>query len=558
MSDREPTDAEFLRLVDAYCAGPIDPEGLRRLERALRDDGARRRAFVAYFQLHTELTFSVRAGLAADAVLGRIDPGKEPSRPGSRTRPWSWPRPGRLVWPAALAAGVLIAAAGLLAAGVAAWRAGPDRAGAGPANVAWLVNAQDCVWAGASSEMPGRNMGAGKVLRLRRGLAEVEFERGARVILRGPAVLELRSANEGRLLYGSLTAKVPPRARGFTMVAPGGTVVDLGTEFGLAVDERGATDLDVFDGMVEAFPRVAAGAGSGGVRLLEDQHARLDGRRVSVGQAADPGRYVRAIVPPPVVEARTAVLDFTRAVEGTLADADGLGVGLTHRLPGTGAALPGLDPNLRLDTARGLLHISTTRSDINTQLNMDTGEYFGIRLADLGFTGPDDFAFSATIADIPGLDDVGQFGLYVGARSDRNIRGGLISPPEPDRYEAFLVNNDGGIDADLNMVGLLTTGDDLRLTLRRLGGRYSLVVENLTRGSSNTLSIPHPEFLDREHDLHAGLFAANPRSDVRRPITVTEVRATVWTVTPRDASQPAPTLSSDPAPATEQGGGPAY
>ena len=42
----------------------------------------------------------------------------------------------------------------------------------------------------------------------------------------------------------------------------------------------------------------------------------------------------------------------------------------------------------------------------------------------------------------------------------------------------------------------MTTGDDLRLTLRRLGGRYSLVVDNLTRNSSSTLEIAHPAFLD--------------------------------------------------------------
>ena len=38
----------------------------------------------------------------------------------------------------------------------------------------------------------------------------------------------------------------------------------------------------------------------------------------------------------------------------------------------------------------------------------------------------------------------------------------------------------------------MTSGDDLRLTLRRNGGRYSLVVNNLTRNSSSTLEIAHP------------------------------------------------------------------
>src|SRR5207253_641779 len=153
---------------------------------------------------------------------------------------------------------------------------------------------------------------------------------------------------------------------------------------------------------------------------------------------------------------------------------------------------------LRLRPDRCALELITTRSDINTQDRMSTGEYLGVRLSDLGFTGTEDFEISATIPNIPGLKVVGQFGLYAGSRSDRNIRGGLISWPQPDTYRLFLVNNSGGRDSDLYEVGLMTTGDDLRLTLRRLGGRFSMVVENLTRRSSGTLAIAHPDFLDGE------------------------------------------------------------
>ena len=79
--------------------------------------------------------------------------------------------------------------------------------GKGPvANVAWLVNAQDCLWS-QDGERPGRNMLAGKSLRLMRGLAEIEFDCGARVILQGPAGLELLSGGSARLLQGKLTAQ---------------------------------------------------------------------------------------------------------------------------------------------------------------------------------------------------------------------------------------------------------------------------------------------------------------------------------------------------------------
>ncbi len=133
--------------------------------------------------------------------------------------------------------------------------------------------------------------------------------------------------------------------------------------------------------------------------------------------------------------------------------------------------------------------MTTTRSDLNKQVGLDVGEYPGFRLADFGFTGAEDFAITAEVSDIPRLEVVGQFGLYAGARADRAIRGGVLRQPEADRYSLFLVNNDGGVDRDTNEVGLTATGDHLRFALGRTGGDYSLLVENLTRRSTNTLTI---------------------------------------------------------------------
>jgi hypothetical protein len=526
--------AELFRLVDAYCGGTIDDEGLRRLEEILLSDEGSRPLFVEYCQLDADLHFATWAKGATASALGLV------GRGGRRPRkPW---RLGR--W-TALAAGVLIAAGGFA---VGYWRFNPRHAGVGQAqarpageNVAWLVNAQDCLWAGGESATPGRDMRAGKALRLERGLAEIEFDRGARLILQGPAALELVSGNGARLLSGVMTAHVPPRARGFAIESPQGKVVDLGTEFGLEVDGRGGTTVRVFEGTVEAAP-LAGGRASGVVTLHEDQAARIDGRTVDV-RPRDAGpnsaRYVRSIEPPPVVTPRDRSFNFARPVPATIGDVEGRGIGLTCRLPGTGTALPASDPNLRLVPDRGLLELTTTRSDINTQVGLASGEYPGVRLADFGFTGSEDFAISALIPQIPGLASVGQFGLYAGTRSDKVIRGGLISQPEPDRYLQFLVNNDGGKDSDIYEVGFVTTGDDLKITLRRLAGKYSLVVENLTKHRSSTLAIAHPAFLDGAPDLHVGLFGANTQSDVRKTLTIKQLDVRVWTVSPLRASAPA-------------------
>jgi len=528
---------DFIDLVDRYCSELIDDQEFCRLEAHLLESAVARRYFVEYLHHHTEIHFAIRARCATAAVLDHLRlSARTPQSPAACRRPHAsakWRR-----WLAAMAAGVLAIVAG---AGYIVLRNGafegfrPGPAGQGKAfdgNVAWLVNAQNCRWAGTEAR-PGREMRAGKFLRLERGLAEIEFDQGARVILQGPAGLELLSGSKVRLAHGTLTARVPAGARGFTVVSPGGRVVDLGTEFGLTVDEAGATTVRVFTGEVEAFPTVGGGPRDRGVTIHRDQTARIDGGSVALNsseQEKDRVTYVRSIESPAVLAARSLQLDFAHPVPRTIMDRNGRGVGLSHRLPGTGAALPIRDPNILLRPEQHYLELTTTRSDINTQEGMPTGEYPGVRLADLGFTGKEDFEISATIPNIPGLKVVGQFGLYVGARSDQNIRGGLISWPQPDLYRLFLVNDHDGIDQDLYEVGLMTTGDDLRLSLCRKTGRYSLVVEDLTRKSSSTLNIAHPSFLDAEVDLYAGLFGANTQSEHSKTLTIREVKVTVWTI----------------------------
>src|SRR5437870_3515837 len=81
-----------------------------------------------------------------------------------------------------------------------------------------------------------------------RGLAEVRFQCGARVVLQGPAKLALLSGKGARLVHGKLTARVPAAAAGFEILAPQGKVIDLGTEFGVAVSQEGNAEVYVFEG----------------------------------------------------------------------------------------------------------------------------------------------------------------------------------------------------------------------------------------------------------------------------------------------------------------------
>jgi hypothetical protein len=533
MSQLDPSQRTLDDLIQASCDALLDDASLLELEQRLAADPEARRCFAEAHLMHSEIRFIVRSRHASEALLTQIHDvamDQPKSATFARLRLFGRIAPTGQVGKWAAAAVVLLALGG----GVLAMRrprAIDAPAAPGPLNVAWLVNAQDCQWAPDEMDMPGRDMRAGKLLRLRVGLAEIEFDQGARVLLQGPAIVELLSGNSARLVSGKMTAHVPTRAKGFTVLSPTGKVVDLGTEFGLTVDERGNTTVRVFQGEVRASPLATPDKPSTALKLLQDQVALIAGKSIEIENPAvrgeDSSRFVRTIDPPRVIVPRSLELDFSNPRPDTLRDAAGLGIGLTHRLPGTGSSLPQLDPNLRLDPAARALRLTTTRSDINQQTNLAAGEYLGVRLADLGFTGVEDFEVSATIPEIPGLEQVGQFGLYVGTRSNSNIRGGLISQNERDQYRLFLVNNDGGTDADIHEIGVMNTGEDLKLTLRRRRGRYTLVVENQTRQSSSTLSIAHRPFLDGAVDLYVGVFGANTQSDVSKTLTIRKISATV-------------------------------
>jgi hypothetical protein len=85
-----------------------------------------------------------------------------------------------------------------------------------------------------------------------RGVAEIVFASGARVVLEGPCSFGITDAMTMSLYHGKLWANCPAQAHGFEVLAPGGrSIVDLGTEFGIEATEAGALDVHVFDGMVD-------------------------------------------------------------------------------------------------------------------------------------------------------------------------------------------------------------------------------------------------------------------------------------------------------------------
>ena len=130
---------------------------------------------------------------------------------------------------------------------------GPMNLNATPSqSVARFSRLVDVKWPGETDPSVGEAIFPGTI-ELNEGLAEIEFDNGAIVIVEGPARLDLPAGDRAFLHYGRLRSIVPLEAYGFTVESADVKVVDLGTEFGFEVDPEGLAEIHVFDGEVEMF-----------------------------------------------------------------------------------------------------------------------------------------------------------------------------------------------------------------------------------------------------------------------------------------------------------------
>lgn len=113
-----------------------------------------------------------------------------------------------------------------------------------------LVRISDVRWGDATLQI-GDRLKAGRV-KLADGVAEFRFDNGVRMVLSGPAEIELRDPMHAWLHSGQVVFRVPPVASGFTVETMEAAIVDLGTEFGVEANSPGECLLQVYEGEVMA------------------------------------------------------------------------------------------------------------------------------------------------------------------------------------------------------------------------------------------------------------------------------------------------------------------
>ncbi len=229
---------EFDHAVAAVCHGTATVEQQRALNALLRGNPVARDEYILRLEIHSRLASDpdLFARDLADAIPLPIH--AEPSKSTSRGH--------RTPWLLALAACVAL----LFSVAWWALRSEPGvRKGETSKAIAMLNRTADATWQQpGEAPRPGGPLEPGW-LRLKSGLAQIVFYSGARLVIEGPAELQLISPGEVICQSGRLIAEVPPPARGFQLRTPHLSVREHGTVFGVNVGRR-ETELHAFKGQV--------------------------------------------------------------------------------------------------------------------------------------------------------------------------------------------------------------------------------------------------------------------------------------------------------------------
>ena len=243
-----------------YISGTASPEIVNSLEHALKNDSCLRRYFLEY--LNIDLALSAEAACAIETR-----PNGEPKNVIALSTPPPVTR--GLYWPLAAKWGKVAAAVGLLAL----------------SGVWWTIsrNPYATVYAATVNGLQAGQAVRSESFRFDIGAIEFLTAKGARVVVEAPADVRFESEQCLRVFRGKVAADVPPAARGFTVLTPDGGAVDLGTRFGVDVQETGGSEVHVFQGEVIAQARGES-----------EKHSLRTGEATSLSAGASAARGLRS------------------------------------------------------------------------------------------------------------------------------------------------------------------------------------------------------------------------------------------------------------------------
>ena len=238
---KDPDELEFQRLLEQAIDDTLSPEEVERLQKLARGNPDRLEQLVDHALIASLLTEEGGVESVADLVNLTSGEAVKPQQ-GLKKPSATW-----RILPWAIAATVTLAL--VIMQSPLMWT--EDSPMPESESFGLLVDEAGAEFAKGFGPEKGRL--DEREYRLESGKIHFRLSNGADVVMRAPAAFRLRDAFHLELLRGSLRAIIPPTAEGFTVGAPEVEYEDLGTEFGVTVDDRsGASRIHVFDGQVNA------------------------------------------------------------------------------------------------------------------------------------------------------------------------------------------------------------------------------------------------------------------------------------------------------------------
>jgi hypothetical protein len=236
LSLNEELRREITELASRATDGGLNEQGQKRLEELLKGSTEARAFYVRFMGISAGLAWAARGGAAGSETMAVL-------------RPRSWHFKWRQVSAAAV---VVLAALGVWFSLHRPPKGTPPDQEPG---VATLSTAENIEWEESQEPHHRGNVLLPGWMRIKSGLAQIDFFSGTSVWIEGPAAFHLVSPRRGYLEAGKLVAQVPHgTVRGFQVDTPLATIIDQGTAFGVEV-KAGQAAVHVFAGIVEVTPK---------------------------------------------------------------------------------------------------------------------------------------------------------------------------------------------------------------------------------------------------------------------------------------------------------------
>lgn len=299
------TDDAFDQLVLRYFDHELSDSEFASLQATLAESLEARRRYHQLAELNGLLASVVAQSQPFPAERPLRPPAPLHHAPVDQTEPPPRQRPKRLM-PRMLAAVAIVAVAAVMMNLV--WTRMRQPLVTFHAAPGTMLEATDAGAAKGEANANVGNLGIGSRLQLRQGAVALEFATGVKALVSAPADLTVVSQSQLRMEEGRGHFTVPSKAVGFTVVADGLEVIDLGTEFGVATRPvGGGAEVHVFKGQVRAVSSTGRGEvlKAGMARLAEGGSTSL--REISL----TPSLFPSSLTDPLVSQVALTVVPLT-------------------------------------------------------------------------------------------------------------------------------------------------------------------------------------------------------------------------------------------------------